>query len=131
MKPPKFEYYKPATLDEALDLLEEAGDEGKIIAGGQSLVPIMNMRLAAPKCLIDINGLSELDYIINVGNVLKIGTLTRQSEVEKSEMVANVCGLITEAITQIGHVQTRNRGTIGGSIVHANPERFRANFFKG
>ncbi|MDQ7863929.1 FAD binding domain-containing protein [Peribacillus frigoritolerans] len=63
MKPPKFEYYKPTTLNEALNLLEEAGEDGKIIAGGQSLVPIMNMRLASPKCLIDINGLTELDYI--------------------------------------------------------------------
>lgn len=121
MKPPKFEYYKPATLEEALNLLEEAGDDGKIIAGGQSLVPIMNMRLASPKCLIDINGLEELSYIKNEDNTLKIGTLTRQSDVEQSEMVANVCGLLAEAITQIGHVQTRNRGTIGGSIVHADP----------
>jgi 2-furoyl-CoA dehydrogenase FAD binding subunit len=121
MKPPKFDYYKPATLAEALNLLEEIGDDGKIIAGGQSLVPIMNMRLASPKSLIDINGLDELNYIKNEGNVLKIGTLTRQSTVENSEMVADVCGLLTEAITQIGHVQTRNRGTIGGSIVHADP----------
>jgi len=121
MKPPKFDYYKPTTLNEALDLLEEIGDDGKIIAGGQSLVPIMNMRLASPKCIIDINGLNELDYIKHEGNVLKIGTLTRQSKVEKSEIVANACGLLLEAITQIGHVQTRNRGTFGGSIVHADP----------
>lgn len=121
MKPPKFDYYKPATLEEAFNLLEEAGDDGKIIAGGQSLVPIMNMRLASPKCLIDINGLTELDYIKNEDNTLKIGTLTRQSAVENSEMVADVCGLLTEAITQIGHIQTRNRGTIGGSIAHADP----------
>ncbi|MDQ1005167.1 2-furoyl-CoA dehydrogenase FAD binding subunit [Neobacillus niacini] len=121
MKPPKFDYYKPTTLSEALDLLEEIGDDGKIIAGGQSLVPIMNMRLASPKCIIDINGLNELDYIKHEGNVLKIGTLTRQSKVEKSEIVANACGLLLEAITQIGHVQTRNRGTFGGSIVHADP----------
>lgn len=122
MKPPKFDYYKPTTLAEALNLLEELGDDGKIIAGGQSLVPIMNMRLASPKSLIDINGLEdELNYIKNEGNVLKIGTLTRQSTVEQSEIVADVCGLLTEAVTQIGHVQTRNRGTIGGSIVHADP----------
>lgn len=123
MKPPKFDYYKPTTLNEALNLLEEAGEDGKIIAGGQSLVPIMNMRLASPKCLIDINGLTELDYIKNDENqnLLQIGTLTRQSKVEESEMVANTCGLLTDAITQIGHVQTRNRGTIGGSIVHADP----------
>lgn len=121
MKPAKFEYYKPTTLSEALSLLEETGDDGKIIAGGQSLVPIMNMRLAAPKYLIDINGLSELNYIKNEDNILKIGTLTRQSTVEKSEIVANACGLLTEAISQIGHVQTRNRGTFGGSIVHADP----------
>ncbi|WP_017729039.1 FAD binding domain-containing protein [Halalkalibacterium ligniniphilum] len=121
MKPPKFDYYKPATLEEALDLLEEVGDDGKIIAGGQSLVPIMNMRLATPKCLIDINGIKELDYIKREDDVLKIGTLTRQSVVETSEEVKKYCGLITEAIPKIGHVQTRNRGTFGGSIVHADP----------
>ena len=121
MKPAKFNYYRPKTINEAFQLLEEHGDEGKIIAGGQSLVPIMNMRLAAPASLIDINSLEDLNYIKKEDDVIKIGALTRQSVVENSEVVRKYCGLLCEAIPFIGHIQTRNRGTIGGSIVHADP----------
>jgi 2-furoyl-CoA dehydrogenase FAD binding subunit len=121
MKPAKFDYYRPKDVTEALSLLETAGFDGKIIAGGQSLVPIMNMRLSTPECLIDINGLHDLDFIQEDGNVLKIGTLTRQSRVETSNLAKEKCGLLSVAVPHIGHLQTRNRGTIGGSIVHADP----------
>ncbi|KIL45070.1 FAD binding domain-containing protein [Jeotgalibacillus soli] len=121
MKPPKFEYYRPNTVDTALSLLEESGFDGKIIAGGQSLVPIMNMRLASPECLIDINQLHELDFIEADDDKVKIGTLTRQSRIEISDLIKNNIGLLHEAVPFIGHVQTRNRGTFGGSLVHADP----------
>jgi len=121
MKPAKFEYHRPDNLPDALRLLDEAGFEGKIIAGGQSLVPIMNMRLATPECLIDINGLTDLDFIECKDFVVKIGAMTRQSQVESSDVVGQNIPLLKEALPFIGHVQTRNRGTIGGSIVHADP----------
>ncbi|MFC0471236.1 xanthine dehydrogenase family protein subunit M [Halalkalibacter kiskunsagensis] len=121
MKPGKFDYYCPTNVDEALDLLDESGFDGKIIAGGQSLVPIMNMRLSAPECLIDINRLDDLDFIEVDQGVLKVGALTRQSRVETSDMIQTYSGLLSEAIPYIGHVQTRNRGTFGGSLVHADP----------
>ncbi|WHY72033.1 FAD binding domain-containing protein [Fictibacillus enclensis] len=121
MKPAKFNYYRPKDLPEALSLLESSGFDGKIIAGGQSLVPIMNMRLATPECLIDINGLQDLNFIESDDHVLKIGTMTRQNTVETSQLIKDQCGLVTEAVAHIGHLQTRNRGTIGGSIVHADP----------
>lgn len=121
LKPAAFEYLRPTSLEEALKLLDERGDEAKIIAGGQSLVPIMNMRLATPKCLIDINQIHELRYIEADDEVVRIGALTRQSELEQSELIKERIGLLSEAVPFIGHVQTRNRGTIGGSIVHADP----------
>ncbi|PLS16020.1 xanthine dehydrogenase family protein subunit M [Bacillus sp. M6-12] len=121
MKPAKFDYYCPASVEDALSLLEESGFDGKIIAGGQSLVPIMNMRLSAPDCLIDINHLQDLNFIDFDDDNVKIGTLTRQSEVEHSLLIKEKCGLLSEAVPFIGHVQTRNRGTFGGSLVHADP----------
>lgn len=121
MKPVKFDYYSPKTVDEALTLLEEAGFDGKIIAGGQSLVPIMNMRLSSPECLIDINQLHDLQFIEFDSDKVKIGALTRQAEVERSDVVQKHLGLLSEAVPFIGHVQTRNRGTFGGSLVHADP----------
>lgn len=116
-----FEYFCPKTLGEALKLLDEYGDECKIIAGGQSLVPIMNMRLATPKILIDINRISDLNYIKKDQDIIRIGALTRQSEIGNSPIIAESCGILTEVIPYIGHNQTRNRGTIGGSMVHADP----------
>ncbi|WP_409305602.1 FAD binding domain-containing protein [Peribacillus sp. SCS-155] len=121
MKPAKFDYHCPKTVESALSLLEESGLDGKIIAGGQSLVPIMNMRLSAPDCLIDINRLTDLDFIDFDDDKVKIGALTRQSSVESSAIVKGKIGLISEAVPLIGHVQTRNRGTFGGSLVHADP----------
>ncbi|PLT35379.1 xanthine dehydrogenase family protein subunit M [Bacillus sp. V5-8f] len=121
MKPAKFDYHCPKTVESALSLLEESGFDGKIIAGGQSLVPIMNMRLSTPDCLIDINRLTDLDFIEFDNEKVKIGTLTRQSRVETSSIIKDKVGLMSEALPFIGHVQTRNRGTFGGSLVHADP----------
>lgn len=121
MKPASFNYYRPSTLKEALQLLQKYGDEGKLIAGGQSLIPILNMRLSAPEYLIDISGLQDLNFIRVEDGLLKIGGLCRQRSLEQSSIVKEVAPLLVEAVPFIGHVQTRNRGTVGGSLVHADP----------
>jgi 2-furoyl-CoA dehydrogenase FAD binding subunit len=121
MKPAAFEYFNPGTVKEALNLLEQYGDNAKIIAGGQSLIPVMNFRLGRPEVLIDINGIEGLDYIKEEGNKLLIGALTRERDLEMSELVKQKCPILANAISNIGHVTIRNRGTIGGSIVHADP----------
>ncbi|MFQ5631691.1 MAG: FAD binding domain-containing protein [bacterium] len=122
MKPPPFKYLAPKSLDEALEQLAEHGDEAKVLAGGQSFVPIMNFRLAQPAVLIDLNGISELFYIRdNDKNGLRIGAMTRHCEVERDELVKKHAPLIHETMPHIAHPQIRNRGTIGGSIAHADP----------
>ena len=122
MKPAKFDYHAPTELKEALDLLKQYGDEAKILAGGQSLVPMMNMRLARPAVVVDINRITSLDYLERTEDGgLKIGALTRQRTIERSSLVAEVNPLISEVVPYIGHFQIRNRGTVGGSIVHADP----------
>jgi carbon-monoxide dehydrogenase medium subunit len=122
MKPAAFEYFAPATVDEALALLHEHGDEAKILAGGQSLMPLMNLRLARPKVIVDINRISGLDGIAaSADGGLAIGALARQRAVEKSALVRERHPLLVAAMPLIGHFQIRNRGTIGGSIVHADP----------
>lgn len=121
MKPAAFDYLRPSTVEEACQYLQEYGEEGKLIAGGQSLVPILNMRLSTPECLIDISGLEELKYIREEGDWLHIGALTRQRDVERSALVREKTPLLAEALPYIGHMQTRNRGTFGGSLVHADP----------
>lgn len=121
MKPARFDYYDPTTLDEALDLLRQHGDEAKLLAGGQSLIPMLNMRLARPPVLIDLNRVEGLAYIREAGDSLAIGAMTRHAEVERSDLVARRQPLLTEAMRHIGHIQIRNRGTIGGSLVHADP----------
>lgn len=121
MKPAAFDYYKPKTLAEALSLLAQFGDGAKPLAGGQSLVPMMNMRLARPAQLIDLNGLRELDYMKVENQELRIGAMTRQRSLERSPIVAEGWPLLREAIRYVGHVQIRNRGTVGGSLVHAYP----------
>ena len=121
MKPPQFDYYAPQGLDEALALLEKfAGDAG-ILAGGQSLVPLMNMRLASPQVIIDINKITALDYIEEHDGYLCLGALTRHRSIERSPLVATCCPLLTQAVSFIGHTQVRSRGTIGGSVAHADP----------
>ena len=122
MKPASFEYFAPATLNETLELLHEYGDEAKILAGGQSLMPLMNLRLARPKIIVDINRLSGLDGIASTaGGGLAIGALARQRVVEKSALVREQNPLLASAIPLIGHFQIRNRGTVGGSLTHADP----------
>lgn len=121
MKPAKFTYHAPATLEETFELLERYEDEAKIIAGGQSLIPIMNLRLAQPEHVIDINGISELTGIELQHGRLAIGALTRHSELLESELVRTRCPLLARAASFIGHIAIRNRGTIGGSLVNADP----------
>jgi CO/xanthine dehydrogenase FAD-binding subunit len=122
MKPAPFEYFAPASVDETLELLNEHGDEAKILAGGQSLMPLMNMRLARPRVIVDINRLSDLERITATAEGgLAIGALARHRAVEKSALVRDRNPLLAAAMPLIGHFQIRNRGTIGGSIVHADP----------
>ncbi len=122
MKPAPFEYFTPLELQEALDLLERYGDEAKILAGGQSLMPLMNLRLARPGLIIDINRLSGLDTITATPEGgLTIGALTRQRALERSKIVQEQNPILAAAMPLIGHFQIRNRGTIGGSLVHADP----------
>ncbi|OLC11816.1 MAG: molybdopterin dehydrogenase [Candidatus Rokubacteria bacterium 13_1_40CM_69_27] len=121
MKPPPFEYFTPASVEDALALLGEHREQAKVLAGGQSLVPLLNFRLARPRYLVDLNGIPHLDYIREEDGWLAIGAMTRQRAVERSALVRDRCPLLAEAMPQIGHVQIRNRGTIGGSLAHADP----------
>ena len=121
VKPARFDYYEPTTLGEALSLLAEFGDTAKPLAGGQSLVPMMNMRLARPAQLVDLNHVAELAYLKVENGELRVGAMTRQRTLERSKTVADGWPLLQEATRYIGHVQIRNRGTVGGSLVHAFP----------
>lgn len=121
MKPSSFEYLTPKTVKEAIGLLERYGDEIKILAGGQSLVPMLNFRVARPKYLVDINGIRDLEYIREEKGELVIGALTREWAVEKSPLIREKCPILPKAISYIGHLPIRTRGTIGGSLVHADP----------
>jgi len=121
MKPAPFEYHRPHTLDEALSLLAEHGLDAKPLAGGQSLIPAMNFRLATPSVLVDLNGLAELSYITEVTGDVRLGGMTRQRAVERSSLAASRFPLIAETMPHIAHPAIRNRGTIGGSLAHADP----------
>jgi carbon-monoxide dehydrogenase medium subunit len=121
MKPPPFSYHAPTTVAEAIDLLGRYDGDAKVVAGGQSLLPLLNFRLSRPAALVDINRIPGLDYIRADGGMLEIGAVTRHRAVERSAVVAAHCPLLAEAVRQIGHFQIRNRGTIGGSIAHADP----------
>ncbi len=122
MKPAPFDYYAPASVDEALDILSEKGYDIKVLAGGQSLVPSMNFRLAQPPALLDLNNIPDLAYIKPApdGGVV-IGAMTRDSDVEHNPMVAERFPVILQAMPFIAHPQIRNRGTFGGAIAHADP----------
>ncbi|HET6312708.1 MAG TPA: xanthine dehydrogenase family protein subunit M [Chloroflexia bacterium] len=122
MKPTPFEYYAPRTRQEALDLLAEHAGEAKVLAGGQSLVPSMNFRLAQPSILVDLNGVDDL-FGIQVGEDgrLLVGAMTRHRSMERSPIVAERAPLIAEAMPFVAHPQIRNRGTFGGSLAHADP----------
>ena len=122
MKPAPFAYFAPTSLPAALELIAEHGETGKLLAGGQSLVPTMNFRLAQPAALVDLNRVSELDYIMADGRGgLLIGAMTRHRTVERSTLVARHAPLLHATMPYIAHVQIRNRGTIGGSLAHADP----------
>jgi CO/xanthine dehydrogenase FAD-binding subunit len=121
MKPPRFEYLAPTSLDEALAVLAEHGDGAKVLAGGQSLVPLLNFRLVRPAYLVDLNEVPGLAYIRGDNGHVAIGALTRQRAVETAALIRERVPLMADAMPQIGHVQIRNRGTIGGSLAHADP----------
>ena len=121
MKPPRFDYRAPESLDEALDLLADSGPDARILAGGQSLVPVLNFRLARPGLLIDINRIAELAGIDDKGDRLVIGATTRQRAIEMSTVVARAVPLLHEATRYVAHLPIRTRGTVGGSIANADP----------
>ncbi len=122
MKPASFAYDAPETLPAALDLLARHGDEAKVLAGGQSLIPVLNFRLSQPARLIDLNRIGGLaDIRRGADGGLSIGAMTRQRAIERSPLVAEAAPLLAEAVPWIAHPQLRNRGTIGGSLVHADP----------
>jgi CO/xanthine dehydrogenase FAD-binding subunit len=121
MKPAAFVYHCPANLEEALSLRRKYGDEGTVLAGGQSLVPMMNMRLARPSHIIDINQCHEMDYVREQEELLFIGALTRQRVAETSPLVRALCPLLAEGLRHVGHLPIRRRGTVGGSVAHADP----------
>ena len=124
MKPAPFEYHRPATLDEALALLAARGGDAKPLAGGQSLIPAMNFRLARPAALIDLNRVAALAYLRAASRAaggLAIGAMTRQREAERHPLVQRAAPLLAEALPFVAHPQIRNRGTVGGSLAHADP----------
>jgi len=123
MKPAVFEYLSPTSVQEAVQILAEPDDVGdtKVLAGGQSLVPLLSLRLAQPGRIVDINRVDALQEITEDAGVLSIGALVRQRTAEHSELVRTACPLMAAAIPHIGHPAIRNRGTVGGSIAHADP----------
>lgn len=121
MKPPPFTYHRPRDLDEALDTLAALGEEGKVLAGGQSLVPLMSMRLAAPAHLVDINHVPGLGRIEVGADVVRVGALARHSEVARHDEAYDAVPLLRQALLQVAHPTIRNRGTSVGSLVHGDP----------
>lgn len=122
MKPPPFDYLAPATLDEALGILAEKGGDAKVLAGGQSLVPVLNFRLAQPSFLVDLNGLGELDFVeVEEDGSVRIGAMTRQRRLELDPRMPSRVPLLAATMPLIAHPQIRNRGTVGGSLAHADP----------
>src|ERR1700716_3301329 len=121
MIPAQFEYVAPKTLEDALHLIERHGDEAKILAGGHSLLPLMKLRLAQPRYVIDIGRLRNMNYIREENGRIVIGALTTHSEIESSTLLRAKCPLLAETAAVIGDVQVRNRGTLGGSLAHADP----------
>ena len=121
MKPPPFEYHAPDSVDEALALLAQHGDEAKVLAGGQSLIPVLNFRLARPSVIVDLNRIGVLAGIDAANGGLRIGAMTRQREAERSAAIAQRTPLLAEALGWVAHPQIRTRGTIGGSLAHADP----------
>ena len=121
MKPPRFEYAAPQKTDEAVALLSQHGDRAKVLAGGQSLVPLLNFRLARPEVLVDVNRVAELAYVRPLQSGVAIGALTRQHALERAEVIRTKLPIVAEACRLIGHLPIRHRGTLGGSLAHADP----------
>src|ERR1700739_2600332 len=120
MKPPPFSYHDPRTVEEAVGLLARL-DNAKLLAGGQSLMPMLNMRFVLPDHVIDLNRVEGLGFIREAPGALEIGAMTRQRDIEFSDVVRQRCPLMYDAIRHVGHRQTRNRGTLGGSLCHLDP----------
>ena len=116
MKPPPFDHHAPRTLDEALDVLARTAEDAKVLAGGQSLIPLLNMRLAAPGHLVDINRLTSLDTLEVTREGVRVGALARHARVERSDAAAGVQPLLRTALRQVAHPVVRNRGTVVGSL---------------
>jgi CO/xanthine dehydrogenase FAD-binding subunit len=121
VKPAPFQYIRPSSVDDALAALARHRDDAKILAGGQSLIALMNLRLIKPAVVVDINRLSDIAYVRQENGTLAIGALTRQSAVESSDVIARQCALMAEAIRFVAHRPIRNRGTVGGNLAHADP----------
>ena len=121
MKSSQFEYFAPESVEETVSLLGQHGEEAKILAGGQSLVPLLALRLAIPTVVIDINRVKSLDYVKVEGDVVRVGALARHRTIEKHEELARRCPMIKDAVSLVGHVAIRNRGTVVGSMAHADP----------
>jgi carbon-monoxide dehydrogenase medium subunit len=121
MKPAPFEYHAPDSIEEALTLLRDLGSDAKLLAGGQSLVPAMNFRVVQPSVLIDLNQIKELNYLQKEDQGLKIGAMTRERRLEVDPLIAKHFPLLAEAMPHVAHPQIRNRGTLGGSLSHADP----------
>jgi len=120
MKPVSFQYHAPATVKEAVDLLG-ALPNARLLAGGQSLVPMLNLRAATPDHIIDLGGVAGLNSIRESPTTLRIGAMTTQRAIERSDLIRSNCPLLTETVLHVGHQQTRNRGTLGGSLCHLDP----------
>jgi CO/xanthine dehydrogenase FAD-binding subunit len=120
VKPPPFEYFAPTSVEEAAALLAEHGDDAKLLAGGQSLIPLLSLRLARPAVLVDLNGVPDLRGI-DVNGVATIGAMTTHRTIERSDAIARSVPLLAAAVPYIGHTAIRTRGTIGGSLSHADP----------
>jgi|TARA_Y100000814_G_scaffold101113_1_gene70338 carbon-monoxide dehydrogenase medium subunit len=120
MKPAPFKYHDPKTLSELVELMSNL-DDAKILAGGQSLMPMMNMRYVTPEDVIDINGVNELDFIKLENDHLTIGSMTRQKDILSNQEIFDKAPIFREALNHVGHIQTRSRGTIGGSLCHLDP----------
>lgn len=121
MKSPPFEYARAASVEEACALLAQHGDEAKLIAGGQSLVPMMAFRLLRPAWLVDINEIAALNFVLIGPDAVHTGACTRQCDIQRNDALAAAVPLLRQALAHVGHIQTRNRGTAGGSLVHADP----------
>src|ERR1700736_4283216 len=121
MIPQSFEYFRPGTLAEAIALLQEHGDGAKILSGGQSLIPMMKVRLARPEFIIDINRLADLQYIKEEGGYLKIGGLTREADLDSSSLIRSKYPIILDTAATIADPQVRNLATVGGNLAHGDP----------